>query len=161
MSCNHVIIQSIHNHEDALLDLWALLDASSHLSKRDCPSVAPLVHPLVRPSVMRFFQKWGITLKKVKRTHVLISWPNLFFYRGTNGRTMTITTTMTMTTTITTTTTTIVEAEAAMINNNHERMMAQMMEASEKRRVTIGWMDRWLDKQKDEWADRQMDDWTN
>ena len=32
MSCNHVIIQSIHKHEDALLALWALLDASSGVS---------------------------------------------------------------------------------------------------------------------------------
>ena len=42
--------------------------------------------------------------------------------------------------------TTFVEAEAAVINNNHDRMMAQMMGASEK-----GYMQ----------SDGRIDEWTN
>ena len=51
VSCNHIIIQSFHHNEDASLALWALLDASSHLYKRVCPSVGPSVHPSVGQSI--------------------------------------------------------------------------------------------------------------
>ena len=55
ISCNLIIIQSFHHHEDASLALWALLNASSHLYMRVCPSVGPPVRrsvgPSVRPSV--------------------------------------------------------------------------------------------------------------
>ena len=58
VSCNHIIIQSFHHHEDASLALWALfLDASSHLYMRVCPSVGPSVRPSVGPLVGHAFVK--------------------------------------------------------------------------------------------------------
>ena len=49
-SCNHVIIQSIHCHEDALLALWALLQCISYRSiATNITDSRPILSPLIEP----------------------------------------------------------------------------------------------------------------